>query len=176
MAASEKQDAYFRIFDTTLGPFGVLFGSQPGKILASGFTSNATELARLAGVPEATAMGVTTSETALAVSDYLEAYFSGRQSPFPLDLTLDQPGTPFQDSVWKEISQIPYASSSSYGDIAAKIGQPKGPRAVGSACGANRLALFIPCHRVINGSGAVGHYRWGSAIKSRLLAHEGPPH
>ncbi len=81
-------------------------------------------------------------------------------------------GSGFRLKVWEALLQIPAGETVTYGDIAAAIGQPKATRAVGSAIGANPVAVVIPCHRVIPASGEVGNYRWGSERKRELLTHE----
>ncbi|MFM2196887.1 MAG: hypothetical protein RLZZ505_319 [Verrucomicrobiota bacterium] len=82
-------------------------------------------------------------------------------------------GTPFQMSVWRALLQIPEGNLSTYGEIAAAIGLPGASRAVGSAVGANRISLLIPCHRVIRSDGGLGGYRWGTDRKRVMLAREG---
>ena len=89
-----------------------------------------------------------------------------------LDLPLDIRATAFQMRVWRYLQSIPYGESRSYKSIAAAIGQPSAARAVASACARNRVALVIPCHRVIRGSGEPGGYRWGIERKRALLARE----
>ena len=89
-----------------------------------------------------------------------------------LDLPLDLSGTAFQQRVWKELQAIPYGETRSYMDIAAKIGRPTAVRAVGSAIARNRIAVLIPCHRVIRNDGALSGYRWGADRKKRLLELE----
>jgi AraC family transcriptional regulator of adaptative response/methylated-DNA-[protein]-cysteine methyltransferase len=86
-----------------------------------------------------------------------------------LDLPLDIRGTAFQQRVWKALQQIPVGSTASYADIAKSIGMPKAVRAVAHACGANSLAVAIPCHRVIRNDGALSGYRWGVERKQALL-------
>ncbi|PKL76181.1 MAG: bifunctional DNA-binding transcriptional regulator/O6-methylguanine-DNA methyltransferase Ada [Candidatus Melainabacteria bacterium HGW-Melainabacteria-1] len=86
-----------------------------------------------------------------------------------LELPLDIQGTAFQRKVWNYLQQIPYGEVQSYTEVAAGIGQPKAARAVASACAANKLAILIPCHRVIRGSGELGGYRWGLDLKRSLL-------
>lgn len=85
---------------------------------------------------------------------------------------LDVGGTPLQQRVWDELRRIPYGETRSYADIAAAIGAPKAVRAVASACARNRVALVVPCHRVVSRSGDTGGYRWGRERKRKLLAHE----
>src|SRR5882757_6789757 len=91
---------------------------------------------------------------------------------FGLDLPLDIRGTAFQQRVWKALQQIPVGSTASYMDIARKIGMPKAVRAVAQACGANALAVAIPCHRVVRTDGALSGYRWGVERKRTLLSRE----
>jgi AraC family transcriptional regulator of adaptative response/methylated-DNA-[protein]-cysteine methyltransferase len=89
-----------------------------------------------------------------------------------LDLPLDIRGTAFQQRVWTALQQIPVGSTASYADIAKLIGMPKAVRAVAQACGANSLAVAIPCHRVIRNDGALSGYRWGVKRKQALLDRE----
>lgn len=85
---------------------------------------------------------------------------------------LDLHGTPFQVSVWKAISTIPYGRTMTYSGIAEIIGKPEAVRAVGAATGANPIAFLIPCHRVLGKNGGLTGYRGGLDVKSRLLKLE----
>src|SRR5262249_35616116 len=89
-----------------------------------------------------------------------------------LALPLDLRATGFQWRVWQELRRIPRGETSTYGAIAAAIGQPKAVRAVANACAHNRVALVIPCHRAVRADGQLGGYRWGVGRKERLLARE----
>jgi AraC family transcriptional regulator, regulatory protein of adaptative response / methylated-DNA-[protein]-cysteine methyltransferase len=89
-----------------------------------------------------------------------------------LDLPMDIQGTAFQFQVWHYLQSIPYGQLRSYAEVAKAIGMPKAARAVGNACGANHLAIIIPCHRVIRGDGALGGYGFGIAYKKKLIRHE----
>jgi AraC family transcriptional regulator of adaptative response/methylated-DNA-[protein]-cysteine methyltransferase len=89
-----------------------------------------------------------------------------------LDLPLDVRGTAFQQRVWRALQEIPPGSTASYSEIALRIGAPKSVRAVAQACGANPLAVAIPCHRVVRQDGGLSGYRWGVARKRALLARE----
>ncbi|WDF71260.1 bifunctional DNA-binding transcriptional regulator/O6-methylguanine-DNA methyltransferase Ada [Novosphingobium sp. KACC 22771] len=89
------------------------------------------------------------------------------------DIPLDVRGTAFQEAVWAALRQIPAGETRSYAELAAAIGRPAACRAAGSANGANRVAVLIPCHRVIRGDGALGGYAWGEGVKKELLAREG---
>ena len=81
-------------------------------------------------------------------------------------------GSPFQIKVWEALLAIPPAALASYGDVAAAIGRPSASRAVAGAIGANPVAVLIPCHRVIRGSGHLGGYAWGTARKQALIGRE----
>lgn len=90
----------------------------------------------------------------------------------PFSLPLDLRGTAFQLQVWQALRQIPAGETRSYRQVAQSIGRPRAVRAVASACAANKLALVIPCHRVVREDGALSGYRWGTARKALLLARE----
>jgi AraC family transcriptional regulator, regulatory protein of adaptative response / methylated-DNA-[protein]-cysteine methyltransferase len=92
-----------------------------------------------------------------------------------LDLPLDLRGTAFQQRVWKALADIPAGRTASYAEIARRIGEPKAVRAVGQACGANTIAVAIPCHRVVKNDGALSGYRWGVERKRALLEKEARP-
>ncbi|MBC3239615.1 bifunctional DNA-binding transcriptional regulator/O6-methylguanine-DNA methyltransferase Ada [Pseudomonas lurida] len=92
-----------------------------------------------------------------------------------LDLPLDLRGTAFQERVWQALRDIPPGSTASYAQIAERIGAPKSFRAVAQACGANSLAVAIPCHRVVRSNGELSGYRWGVERKQQLLAREKAP-
>lgn len=89
-----------------------------------------------------------------------------------LDISLDIRGTAFQQKVWDVLRLIPAGSVLSYSEVATAIGNPKAVRAVAGACAANKLALAIPCHRVVRNDGSLSGYRWGVERKRKLLAEE----
>jgi AraC family transcriptional regulator of adaptative response/methylated-DNA-[protein]-cysteine methyltransferase len=91
-----------------------------------------------------------------------------REFSVPLDLR----GTAFQQSVWKALKKIPVGTTATYADIARTIGHPKAVRAVAQACGANPVAVAIPCHRVVRSDGSLSGYRWGVERKAELLRRE----
>lgn len=109
-----------------------------------------------------------------ALTDRLEmqlaAYFAGARADF--DLPLAPLGTDFQQTVWRALLQVPAGETRSYGQIAVALGQPNSVRAVGRANGANRIAVVIPCHRIIGAAGALTGYAGGLARKQALLRHE----
>jgi AraC family transcriptional regulator of adaptative response/methylated-DNA-[protein]-cysteine methyltransferase len=89
-----------------------------------------------------------------------------------LDLPVDIQGTAFQSRVWKALRQIPLGDTVSYSDVAKRIGEPSATRAVASACAKNKIAVLIPCHRVIATDGGLAGYRWGMERKRELLKRE----
>jgi len=88
------------------------------------------------------------------------------------DVALDLVGTAFQKRVWDALMKIPPGQTRSYAQLAEALGTPKGARAVAGACASNRVAVVVPCHRVIRGDGSLGGYRWGLPIKQVLLQRE----
>lgn len=100
----------------------------------------------------------------------LRAYFAGSLREF--GTRLFTPGTPFEQAVWQELLRIPYGKTCSYGDMAIKLGKPGAARAVGRANGRNRIAIAIPCHRVIESNGKLRGYGGGLERKRFLLDHE----
>jgi O-6-methylguanine DNA methyltransferase len=99
-----------------------------------------------------------------------ESIESPRRGP---DLRLDIRGTAFQRRVWQELRRIPVGRTASYGEVARRIGKSGSARAVARACASNRLALVVPCHRVVRSDGDPGGYRWGVERKRALLEREG---
>ncbi|WP_405527989.1 methylated-DNA--[protein]-cysteine S-methyltransferase [Streptomyces avidinii] len=100
----------------------------------------------------------------------LAAYFAGERTGFDLPLRLE--GTDFQRSVWDQLVRIPYGETWSYGELAARLGNPNASRAVGLANGKNPVGIIVPCHRVIGASGGMTGYGGGVDRKVRLLAFE----
>ncbi|GHD47961.1 AraC family transcriptional regulator, regulatory protein of adaptative response / methylated-DNA-[protein]-cysteine methyltransferase [Marinobacter persicus] len=95
-------------------------------------------------------------------------------TPMPT-LTLDLQGTSFQQEVWQAIREIPPGQTRTYTELARQLNKPKATRAVANACGANTIAVLIPCHRVVRSDGTPGGYRWGLARKKALLERETCP-
>ena len=102
-----------------------------------------------------------------AVVAHVEGPAGGEELPF------DVRATAFQWQVWRALQRIPEGATRSYQEIARELGRPSAARAVARACASNRVAVLIPCHRVVRGDGALGGYRWGVARKAALLAREG---
>jgi AraC family transcriptional regulator, regulatory protein of adaptative response / methylated-DNA-[protein]-cysteine methyltransferase len=110
------------------------------------------------------------SEQYLKWVEALSSYLEGEKALGKLPVSLH--GTAFQVKVWNYLQTIPDGSVQSYSEVAEAIGHPKATRAVASACAANRIALVVPCHRVIRGDGGLGGYRWGLDRKRALLDTE----
>ena len=112
-----------------------------------------------------------THPTLVTAVQQLHEYFSGQRQRFDLPL---QPawGTPFQRAVWQALQRIPYGRTSTYGDIAKGIGNPKAVRAVGAAIGQNPHSIIVPCHRVVGANGSLTGFAGGLDRKQHLLALE----
>jgi AraC family transcriptional regulator of adaptative response/methylated-DNA-[protein]-cysteine methyltransferase len=102
--------------------------------------------------------------------DALEAHIEGH-APRP-DVPVDLRGTAFQIRVWRFLLEVPEGDVVSYTDVATGIGAPQSVRAAASACAANRIAVLVPCHRVLRRDGGLGGYRWGLERKRVLIDHE----
>jgi methylated-DNA-[protein]-cysteine S-methyltransferase len=145
-------------YDTGLGRIGI--AESNGRISALYFEGET--------VPEKAEI----CETSVLkeAAGQLTAYLAGEQRSF--SLPLEPAGTPFMQSVWRALGDIPYGRTVSYKEIAAAVGNPKASRAVGMANNRNPLPIFIPCHRVVGASGALVGYGGGLDIKVRLLEIE----
>ena len=110
-------------------------------------------------------------ETFKFLQRQLDSYFAGTLRTFTIPL--EPTGTPFQMQVWEQILLIPYGQTLSYHDLAIRIGNDQASQAVGSAVGANPIAVLIPCHRVVGTDGSLRGYAWGLEIKESLLIIEG---
>ncbi len=142
------------------------------------FGRNKTELKNLLQqeFPRATLQSSTASQTP-ALENWFDAINQhlSEGSPKP-DIPLDIRGTAFQIKVWTFLKRIPNGDTVSYKELAQGIGQPTATRAAASACGKNRIAVLIPCHRVLRGDGSMGGFRWGLERKQQLLKFESNQH
>jgi len=105
-----------------------------------------------------------------ATAEELDAYFAGKLRRFTIPLRA--PGTPFQESVWRELRRVPWGGTTTYAALAERIGRPGAARAVGRANGDNRIAILLPCHRVVGSDGKLTGYGGGLWRKQRLLELE----
>lgn len=140
------------------GVCAILFGDDPAALRA--------DLAQR--FPQATLSAGDAAFAALVAQVVALVETPGAGLGLPLDLR----GTAFQQRVWRALREIPSGSTASYAEIAARIGAPGSARAVAQACAANRLAVAVPCHRVVRQDGELSGYRWGVARKRALLARE----
>lgn len=106
-----------------------------------------------------------------AACQQLQEYFAGTRQDFHLPVSAQ--GTAFEQAVWTQLQQIPYATVCSYGDIARRCGHPQAFRAVGRACNHNPVLIVIPCHRVVGQTGKLTGFGCGIEIKEKLLRREG---
>ena len=100
----------------------------------------------------------------------LSEYFAGQRATFTVPL--NPPGTPFQQQVWRKLVEIPFGATTTYGHIAAELGNPNASRAVGHANGRNPIAIILPCHRLVGSDGSLTGYGGGLWRKAWLLEHE----
>jgi methylated-DNA-[protein]-cysteine S-methyltransferase len=103
------------------------------------------------------------------VNELME-YFAGKRTAF--SVAIHHEGTEFQQKVWKELYEIPFGKTLSYADLAKKLGDPKCIRAAAAANGKNKIAMIVPCHRIIGTDQSLVGYAWGKARKRWLLQHE----
>ncbi|MDB4898708.1 MAG: ada [Gemmatimonadetes bacterium] len=114
-----------------------------------------------------------TTDASDRLVDAVVAHVEGRAGAE--ELPLDVRATAFQWQVWRALQRIPEGVTRSYQAVATELGRPTAARAVARACASNRIAVLIPCHRVVRGDGGLGGYRWGIPRKAALLAREGGP-
>lgn len=166
--SSNRETIHFAIGRTTLG--AVLVAESGKGVCAILMGDDPEELIRDLGkrFPKANLIGVDRAleDTVAKVISFVEAPGIG------LDLPLDLRGTAFQQRVWQALREIPLGKTVSYSDLAQTIGMPKSTRAVAMACGANKIAVAVPCHRVVRNDGGLSGYRWGVERKSILLERE----
>jgi AraC family transcriptional regulator of adaptative response/methylated-DNA-[protein]-cysteine methyltransferase len=150
--------------DSSLGPFVAALSGRGLAFVA--FDAGLAELeARFPDaeiVEDRGALGETIGKLA-AVIDHPESYAA---------FTLDLQGSDFECRVWNVLREIPVGTTTTYGEIAARLGVPRQAREVGEACAANRLAVVVPCHRVVKKDGSISGYRWGVRRKRKLLERE----
>jgi AraC family transcriptional regulator of adaptative response/methylated-DNA-[protein]-cysteine methyltransferase len=169
-AAGQNNDIRFAVGQCSLGAIlvaqsergvcAILLGDDPHQLVCD--LQDKFRRANLIGADQAF------EQLIAKVVGFIEAPALG------LDLPLDVRGTAFQERVWQALREIPVGCTASYADIAQRIGAPKAMRAVAQACGANNLAVAIPCHRVVRSDGNLSGYRWGVERKRQLLERENP--
>ncbi len=155
---------------TRLGPMVVIADDEALYLVA--FTDQKGLQKQIEWLTKKTNCQITSGKPAPTkqIEDELNDYFSFKNVEFKTPLFLM--GSPFQETVWKELQKIPRGQTRSYGGIAEALGKPSAFRAVALANGANRFAIVIPCHRVIYSNGNLGGYAGGIEKKEWLLKHE----
>jgi methylated-DNA-[protein]-cysteine S-methyltransferase len=163
-------DALFTRLSTPIGRLLVVSG--PEGLVRIAFETEAEDAA-LAEVAAALGPRVIGSDREMTVPrDALSAYFEGGEAlDLPVDLRLA--AAPFRRAVLEELREVPRGATVSYGELAARAGNPKAARAVGTACARNPVPIVVPCHRVLPGTGRLGSYRGGPERKAALLSLEG---
>ncbi len=151
--------------DTPAGPLTTIARGDH-TVLAAGFTTDSDQLSGRLGQPTP-AQGGVGGPVDLAVRAYLDGALDALDH-----LRLDQPGTAFQHLVWTGLRAVPAGTTASYQQLATAVGRPGATRAVGSACGRNLIAPFVPCHRAVRTDGTLGGYYYGLDVKGWLLRHE----
>jgi methylated-DNA-[protein]-cysteine S-methyltransferase len=151
---------------TPAGPLTTILNDD-GAVIAAGFTGDADVLAVRAGLSGAPP----TTEGPTSVGDAIERWLEGDLTALA-EVALAPDGTPFQHQVWAALRQVPPGQTATYSELAVAVGRPSAIRAVGSACGRNLIAPFIPCHRAVRSDGSLGGYYYGTAVKQWLLGRE----
>jgi len=124
-------------------------------------------------VRRASAQGKPIRNTHLRMAvNQLKEYFTGRRKSFDVPLSEEFQDPSFSKKVWRQLAEIPFGRTQSYGEIASAVREPRAARAVGGACGRNRFLILIPCHRVIASDGSLGGFALDLNIKRQLLNHE----
>ncbi len=155
------------------GELCIVVDPEDGAVIASGFASRDQLLALLAD--DVTARGhdvVTTSPVMSPVLDACRAYAGGALDALNA-VPVRQSGGPFIGRARDELRGIPAGQTDSYAGLAARAGSPAAVRAAGQACATNKVAPFVPCHRILRTDGSLGGYAYGLPVKRALLIHEG---
>jgi AraC family transcriptional regulator of adaptative response/methylated-DNA-[protein]-cysteine methyltransferase len=159
------------VHGTHATPFGRMFVARtPRGVCRAAFVDAGAE-AELAALRK-TWPAATLEADAAATADIAGLLSAPAAAAVPRPLSLHVAGTNFQIAVWRALLRIPLGGGASYSQIAAAVGSPRAVRAAGTAIGANPVAFWIPCHRVIRQSGGLGGYRWGGARKQAMQVWE----
>ncbi|MFI6293121.1 methylated-DNA--[protein]-cysteine S-methyltransferase [Nonomuraea sp. NPDC050790] len=160
-----------QVLPTPAGPLSVL--ARDGVLVAAGFTADPVEMfTRLS--PSLRTEGLDVVDDLAEITRRTMAYFTGDLTAIDT-LPVSQPGTPKRQALHKALREVPPGTTVTYADLAERAGLPRtAARAAGSACAQNLIAPFVPCHRVLPGSGGYGGYYYGTPVKEWLLTHESP--
>ncbi|BEP12986.1 methylated-DNA--[protein]-cysteine S-methyltransferase [Acidothermaceae bacterium B102] len=154
--------------ETPAGPLTVLVDGD--TVVAAGFTSDVDRL--FSRLPQQTQeQGYATVADLGATTKAVLRWLDGDLAALD-EVAVQQAGTPYQQAIWNQLTAVPLGETVTYGELAVRAGKPAAARAAGSACGANLIAPFVPCHRALRSTGALGGYEYGLEVKQWLLAHE----
>lgn len=168
---ADKKPLKSKIVDTPIGPL-IVVANEKSVLLVENVDSQHLnrELESLTQVYSKSIIeDDKDSKPLTSIESELKAYFSGELMEFQTSIDIDSLGTEFQRAVWMEINKIPYGKTSTYSELAKRIGKPSSYRAVANACGRNPITVVIPCHRVLASGGGMGGYTGGVDKKVRLL-------
>ncbi|MEM7309230.1 MAG: methylated-DNA--[protein]-cysteine S-methyltransferase [Planctomycetota bacterium] len=160
---------YAHVFDSPIAPVLVAV-DEAGAVKHLDFVGRRTKEELLARMRKGGRTVVWEAAPCAEVQKQVEEYFRGERTAFELDLAGD--GTEFQRSVWSALLEIPFGETTSYGELARRLGKPNASRAVGRANGTNPISLCVPCHRVIGADGSLTGYGGGLPTKRALLDFE----
>jgi methylated-DNA-[protein]-cysteine S-methyltransferase len=153
---------------TPVGPLSVLANGD--TVVAAGFTADVDRL--FTRLPDtAQSEGYETVPDLGATTKALLRWLDGDLCALD-DVPVAQAGTSYQQAIWAQLTQVPLGETITYGELALRAGKPAAARAAGSACGANLIAPFVPCHRALRSGGGLGGYEYGLEVKRWLLRHE----
>ena len=155
----------YAVANSSLGPIVAALSDRGLALVEFGEMGEAELMARF---PDATLIKdpVALEDTLGKLVDLIE------HSERDVDFAVDLQGSAFELEVWRALRQIPAGSTVTYGELAARLGVPRQAREVGEACAANKLAVVVPCHRVVKKDGSIAGYRWGFSRKRTLLERE----
>lgn len=159
-----------RTYPTPAGDLNVLARIENGRpiVVAAGFCPAIDLIDRL---PDTEPGDVRPAEHLEPLDGPILRYLDGDVAAID-EVPVDQPGTELQQKVWTELRAIPGGQTRTYTELARSAGRPRAVRAIGSACGRNLIAPFVPCHRALRSDGSLGGYYYGLDVKRWLLAHE----
>lgn len=159
---------YASTLDTPLGPFTAI--ADDAVVVSAGFRATPEEQRQQLDPPRR-ARPLEVVEDLGPITEALRAYLAGEVAALDA-IEVSQPGGAFRTAAWKAMRAVPPGETISYGELAAMAGVPGAGQAAGSACSRNRIALIVPCHRIVRTGGGLGGYYYGLDMKQRLLAHE----
>lgn len=174
-AGGSGEHLRWSLVDTALGTALVATTQRGICMVELGDDPHALEAKLRAEFPQATLQRVDAGRDeflAPRLNAIADALAGKRARRMPGRIQVDLIGTAFQKKVWDALMKIPAGETRSYAGLALQLDMPRAARAVASACAHNRVAVVVPCHRVIRGDGSLGGYRWGLPLKERLLQRE----